>query len=276
MSSHSSPSFPVSILQSGVKMTVEPLPGVRANMQRTLTLDLTASDAFFDGATAPLPFKRLLFSLVFFHAIVQERRRFGPLGWNVPYDFDDDEWRLSARQLLEFVNVSEGAPPLDALRFVTGECNYGCAVADDRDRRLVCTLLERSYAAALLQSDSYSLSESGLFKCDWGAGASRADMLHALTALPMAPLPEAFGLHANADIAKDASATTAFLAALLRAGGVATGGGGGAEAHATAAITASMQQLPADFDVESAARKYPYLYEEAMNTVRCLFFFLAL
>jgi dynein heavy chain len=159
-------------------------------------------------------FKKLLFGLCFIHAFVLERRRFGPIGWNIPYSFDDGDLRISARQLLIYTEEN-AAVPFDALKYSIGECNYGGRVTDDKDRRLLTTLLDLLYQPPILQP-GFKLSESGDYVVP--SDGSLDDFLAAVRDLPAVQRPEAFGLHENADISKDLGQTAVTLGALLKVG----------------------------------------------------------
>lgn len=133
LTSMPTPAFPVSILQNSVKMTLEPPSGLRANVLGSYE---ALTDEQFNGCTKPETYKMLLFGFCFFHAIVQDRRKFGPIGWNIPYAFTNEDLMVCRRQLKSFVEDYEEVP-LKVLNIVGAYVNYGGRVTDDKDVRLI-------------------------------------------------------------------------------------------------------------------------------------------
>lgn len=77
LTSMPTPIFPISTLQNSVKMTIEPPTGIKANLKNTYN---QFDDSKLGDCSKPNDYKKLCFSLSLFHAIVQERKKFGPIG----------------------------------------------------------------------------------------------------------------------------------------------------------------------------------------------------
>jgi len=62
--------------------------------------------------------RKMIFGICFFHAVIQERKKFGPLGWNVTYEFNDGdrECALNTMKML----CTDSIVPWNALEYITG------------------------------------------------------------------------------------------------------------------------------------------------------------
>ncbi|XP_053933024.1 dynein axonemal heavy chain 1 [Cuculus canorus] len=254
--------FPVSILQNGSKMTIEPPRGVKANLLKSY---ISFSDEFLNSCPKVTEFKSLLLSLCFFHGNMLERRKFGPLGFNIPYEFTDGDLRICISQLQMF--LSEYADiPYKVLKYTAGEINYGGRVTDDWDRRCIMNILEDFYKPDVLIPE-FAYSESGIYK-QISPSADLSGYLQYIRGLPLNDSPDLFGLHDNANITFAQNETSALLEAILQLQPKTfTVGGRSREELVEETSNDILAKLPAPMNLQEVIHKYPLLYEESMNTV---------
>eukprot|EP01135_Chromosphaera_perkinsii_P002036 Nk52_evm83s215 gene=Nk52_evmTU83s215 len=266
LTSYPSDKFPVSILQDGVKMTNEPPKGLKANLLGSYLTDPICDMEFFEGCSKPNVQEKLLFGLCFFHGLIQERRKFGPIGWNIPYEFNESDLRISARQLQMFLE-EYNTVQFDALKYLTAECNYGGRVTDDWDRRTITTILSDFYNPSVVDDDKHKFSESGHYHA-LPKGASYSDYIQYIKDLPQSQFPEVFGMHSNVDITREINETRQLMDSIIETQEMATSESGQSpEALVGEIASAMLENLPDDFDIEKTSEKYPVRYEESMNTV---------
>lgn len=211
LTSMPSDKFPVNILQNGVKVTIEPPKGLKNNIMNSYnTIDPTEFESI--DPAKETAYKSLMWGLCFFNALILERRKYGPLGWNIPYEFSNSDLEISKAQLLMFLNHYEKIP-WDALRYMVAEANYGGRVTDPNDRTTINLILEDFYCAEMLEKN-HKLSVSGTyFVPTVGDLQSYKDFIR--EQLPLNDLTEIFGLHENAEITSAIGITNKMLGICL-------------------------------------------------------------
>ncbi|XP_011704198.1 PREDICTED: dynein heavy chain 1, axonemal-like, partial [Wasmannia auropunctata] len=266
LTSAPSPDFPISILQNSSKMTIESPWGIKANMLRAYLTQVTEMYEFLQpDHLKALSFKRLIFSLCMFHSILIERRKFGPLGFNISYDFTNGDLAICLSQLYMFL-MEYDTLPFKILIYTAGHINYGGRITDDWDRRCVLTLLEDYYNAKVVSSD-YQFDEQGIYH-QLPAAASFNDYLDYIKGFPLNVDPSLFGMHSNADISYAQAEAYTCLATLLNMQPRELGVAAASVEEVTSQITKNMlATIPGSFDLIAMQARYPLLYEESFNTV---------
>jgi dynein heavy chain len=199
LSSNPTRQFPIDILRGAIKMTTEPPQGLRANMLRLYNL-LDTNE--FEGSVAPAilsKYKKLLFSLCWFHSVLLERRKFKSLGLNVPYDFNDSDFQICKDILKLYLGQYTESTPWEALRYLTAQANYGGRVTDFLDRRLVNTYIEQFYCEEAVTVPAFKLSSLDTYEIP-PDGSLDSYKLYIRDMASGSDDPGAFGQHANADI----------------------------------------------------------------------------
>lgn len=195
---------------------------------------------------------------------MQDRRKFGPIGWNIRYGFTNEDLTVCKRQLKIFCDESEHIP-YKVLNYLGSQINYGGRVTDDKDKRLIETILEQ-YINSEILSDGHKLSESGNYRSP--KVGSQEHYLEEIAKLPLNSAPEVFGLHGNAEITTQQAETRNMLSTILSVQPRTSSAG---EKTRDQVLTELAQYIetktPQPFPLDDIIEKYPTEYTESMNTV---------
>ncbi|PLW56951.1 hypothetical protein PCANC_02857 [Puccinia coronata f. sp. avenae] len=137
--------IPVNILRQSMVIMNEPPPGIRANL-----VDCLKSISPGRLAAGPNEKVRLYFLLAWFHAVVQERLRYCPLGWSKIYEFNDSDLEAAMSMIDSWMtatakgkaNIDPAHLPWAALRVLLKQAVYGGRVDSDWDQKLLDSFVD--------------------------------------------------------------------------------------------------------------------------------------
>ncbi|KAJ1502679.1 Dynein heavy chain 10, axonemal [Coelomomyces lativittatus] len=191
------PYFPIGILQRSLKVVTEPPNGLKLNLRSTY---YRVTEEMLSECSHPA-FRALTYALSFFHAVVQERSKYGKIGWNIKYDFNESDFKVSFLILKTYLNKSADKIPWSTLRYLIGETTYGGRVTDDYDRRIVNTYLEEYLGDFVFDSQrKFYFFENDLVQYGLPLEGTRDDYLVNIESLPLNNAPDVFGLQPDAEI----------------------------------------------------------------------------
>lgn len=112
-----------------------------------------------------------------------------------------------------FIDDQPNDIPVDALNYLTGECNYGGRVTEKMDRRTMMVILKKFYCKEIYDDENYKFSPSGIY---YAPSHREFDgYMDYIKTLPTFPDPEAYGFHENAAISKNQNAVNGALDTML-------------------------------------------------------------
>jgi dynein heavy chain len=190
--------FPISLLQIAIKVTNEPPRGMKAGLLRSYS---GMVDPKLVSSVETQQWRDMVFATCFMHSAVQERRKFGPIGWCIPYEYNNSDLEASLKFLEKHSFANVGLQWV-TIQYMVAEVQYGGRITDDFDR-----LLFNTFAKFWLQQgifdDTFTFAPkavTGNFTYKIPRFEVHEEYLKFIQTFPDTDVPEIFGLNLNAEL----------------------------------------------------------------------------
>lgn len=196
--------FPASLLENSLKITVEAPPGVKKNLQRIY--DSWSPDYISEGSILRA---QSLFTLSWFHSVIQERRNFLPQGWNKFYEFSTADLRSSADIIDKM--CKSGKPQWDIIHGLFENAIYGGRIDDLQDILKLDTYLKNYFNDDILSSSGKMATRKLCSSFNLPASNQHDAYKKIIHELPDSDEVTLFGLPANIDRTFQRNASEAII-----------------------------------------------------------------
>merc|ERR1719310_744991 len=219
--------FPIGLLQMAIKVTLEPPAGLKAGLARTYTT--MVSQELLDKIDHE-KWRQLVYVTSFCHSVVQERRKFGPIGWCVPYEYNNSD--LDACLLFLEKHVSTTVMVGSQLSWVTvqymvAEAQYGGRITDDLDRELFITYTAKWFCDDIFKQTFTFNNYVSEYNYKIPEGLEIVLFRDAIDTIPPVDSPLIFGLHPNADLTYRLKDNQEMITTIIETQPKDSGGGSG-------------------------------------------------
>ena len=195
------PEFPLGLLQMAIKVTTEPPKGLKAGMYRTFTTMINGD--FLEKVEPFEQWRALVYAICFTHSIVQERRKFGPLGFCIPYEFNNSDLEASLNYVDKHLTncTTLGIKhSWKAIKYMVCEVQYGGRITDNLDREMFNTYGDLWLNDTLFNPGYKFVPSIPDSHYEVPTSPEHSKFLSEIDQMPDRDSPIAFGLHPNADL----------------------------------------------------------------------------
>jgi len=206
---------------------LEPPAGLKAGLSRTYST--MVSQDLLDKIDHE-KWRTLVYVQSFLHSIVQERRKFGPIGWCVPYEYNNSD--LDACLLFLEKHVSTTVLVGSQLswytvQYMVAEAQYGGRITDDLDRELFITYAQKWLCDEIFKPSFLFNNYASDYNYRIPEGLEIQQFRESIETIPSVDSPNIFGLHTNADLTYRLKEASEMIATIIETQPKDSGGGTG-------------------------------------------------